>query len=69
MHVQYFATDVRASLVLGVLPVILLNVFLAPQAAVAQRLAGPRRRALASGTIVLVSGTVGTGSGRSRPVS
>ena len=63
MLAQYFATDGRLSLALGVLPVILLNAFLAPQAAGAQSLASPSLRAQASATIVLVSGTVGTAIG------
>ena len=63
MLAQYFATDGRVSLALGVLPVILLNAFLAPQAAGAQSLASPNLRAQASATIVLVSGTVGTAIG------
>jgi MFS family permease len=63
MLAQYFATDGRVSLALGVLPVILLNAFLAPQAAGAQSLASPNLRAQASATIVLISGTVGTAIG------
>ncbi len=63
MLAQYFASDGRLSLLLGIVPVILLNAFLPPQAAGAQSLASPDLRAQASGTIVLISGTMGTAIG------
>jgi MFS family permease len=63
MIAQYFATSAPLSLLLGVLPVMLLNAFMPPQAAAAQSLADPDLRALASGAIVLVSGTFGTAVG------
>jgi MFS family permease len=63
MLAQYFAPNAMVSLWLGVLPVILLNAFMPPQAAGAQSLVDPDRRALASGMIVLISGTFGTAVG------
>jgi len=63
MLAQYFASDPRLSLWLGIAPAMLLNAFMPPQAAGVQSLARPELRALASGTIVLVSGTLGTAIG------
>ncbi|MFO1427311.1 MAG: MFS transporter [Steroidobacteraceae bacterium] len=63
MIAQYYAGDARSSLLLGVVPVVLLNAFLPPQAAAAQSLAAPDLRALAAATIVLISGSVGTALG------
>lgn len=63
MLAQYFVPGATTSLWLGIAPAMLLNAFMPPQAAGVQSLARPERRALASGTIVLVSGTVGTAIG------
>ena len=63
MFAQYFVADARLSLWLGIAPAMLLNAFMPPQAAGIQSLARPELRALASGTIVLVSGTMGTAIG------
>lgn len=59
MLLQYFATDVRVSLLAGIVPVMLLNAFVPPQAAATQSLFPVHLRALASGTNVLISGTAG----------
>jgi MFS family permease len=63
MFAQYFVGNASLSLWLGIAPSILLNAFMPPQAAGAQSLAPPELRALASGMIVLVSGTIGTAIG------
>jgi predicted MFS family arabinose efflux permease len=63
MLAQYFAGSGRLSLLLGIVPVILLNAFMPPQAAGAQILAPPQLRAQASALIVLISGTMGTAVG------
>jgi len=59
MLIQYFASDVRLSLVAGIVPVMLLNAFVPPQAAAAQSLFPANMRALASATNVLFAGTAG----------
>jgi len=59
MLLQYFATDVRVSLLAGIIPVMLLNAFVPPQAAATQSLFPVNLRALASATNVLIAGTVG----------
>jgi predicted MFS family arabinose efflux permease len=63
MLAQYLVASGSLSLMLGVLPVILLNAFMPPQAAGAQTLAPPHLRAQASALIVLVSGAMGTAVG------
>jgi MFS family permease len=59
MLMQYFATDAHFSLLLGIVPVMLLNAFMPPQAAATQSLFHVNLRALAAATNVLISGTVG----------
>jgi MFS family permease len=59
MLLQYFASDVRVSLLAGIVPVMLLNAFVSPQAAATQSLFPVNLRALASATNVLIAGTVG----------
>jgi hypothetical protein len=63
MLAQYFAIDATLSLLLGIVPALLLPSFMAPQAAGAQSLASPDVRAVASGMIVLVAGTLGSALG------
>jgi MFS family permease len=63
MLAQYFSSDATLSLLAGVVPAMLLPSFMAPQAAGAQSLASPDLRAVASGMIVLVAGTLGSALG------
>lgn len=63
MLVQYSASNVQLSLIAGVLPVVLLNAFMPPQAAATQSLFPANLRATASATNVLSAGLFGAALG------
>ena len=60
---QYFAADPKLSLIMGLAPAILLNVYLAPIVATAQSLVPSGMRAFTSATLVMVVNILGLGLG------
>ncbi|MDQ0466903.1 MFS family permease [Caulobacter ginsengisoli] len=60
---QYFVADPKVSLLIGVIPAILLNVYLAPIVATAQTLVPSRMRAFTSATLVMIVNILGLGLG------
>lgn len=61
--VQYFVRDGHLSLIAGILPAILLNVYFAPIVATAQSLVHSRMRAFTSAALVMIVNILGLGLG------